>query len=168
MGEDNAGGADRREGLAVLDDAGADRSRRVVAGAADDDGAFLQAGQGGRLGGHGAGHFGRFIDLAQQVFVDVQLFQHLVRPAAVRDVQQLHPGGVGDLGCELAGQFIPDIVLRQQDFRAFGVIFRLVVADPEDFGGGKAGEGGVGGDLDQPFGADLLCNLLALLRGRTR
>ena len=48
---------------------------------------------------------------------------------------------------------------------ALSVDLGLMVPDPEDLGGGKAGEGRVGGDLDQPLGAHFLGDLLALGSG---
>ena len=69
------------------------------------------------------------------------------------------------LGGIIAGQHEADIVLGQQDVAALGVHIRLVIAHPQDLRKGEAGQGGIGGDGDQLFLADLLVDLVALLGG---
>ena len=160
VGEHHAGGADGGEGLAVPDHAGAHGSGSV--GAAHHRSASLQAGELCGAGGDFAGDFGGLVHLGQEGGVDVQLLQDFLAPAAAGHVQQLHAGGVGDLGGELAGEHVAHIVLGQQNVGALGVELGLVVAHPQNLRGGKACQGGVGGDFNQPLLAHPLGDFLAL------
>ena len=112
-----------------------------------------------------ARHLAGLIHLGQHGLVDVQDLQQLIAPAAVGHIQQLHAGGIRDLGGIVAGQHEADIILGQQDVAALGVHIGLVVTHPQDLGQGEAGQGGVGGDGDQLFLADLLVDFVAFLGG---
>ena len=161
----NAGRTDRGKRLAVHNNARTDGRSCVVAGTADHRSTLLEARQLGSLCGDIAGDLRGLVHLAQHGLIDVQLLKDLVGPAAVRHVQKLHTGSVRNLSGKFAGEHIADIVLGKQDMAALRVDFRLIVAHPEDLGRGKAGQGGICGDLDQSLPADLLRDLLALLRG---
>ena len=64
-----------------------------------------------------AGDFFRFIAVGEQVDVELQLAEQLLRPVALGHVEQQHAAGVADFGGELAGQPAADVVLGQQHFR---------------------------------------------------
>ena len=162
VGKNHPRSANGGEGPAVPHHAGADRRRRVVPRAADHDGPFRQAGELRRPAGELPGHLRRLVHLPRQGAVNLQLVQHFVRPAAVRDVQKLHPRRVGYLRRQLAREHIPDVVLGQEDVPALFVYFRLMVADPEDLGRGEAGQRRVGRNRNQPVVSQALGDLLAL------
>ncbi len=61
----------------------------------------------------------------------------------------MHVDGVG------AGEPVAHVVLGAHDVRDFGEHFRLVVADPQQFGQGEVGERGIGGELDELLAADV-------------
>ena len=63
----------------------------VVTGAANHRRARRQSGQLRGLLGDIAGNLRRLIHLSQHALVNIQLFQNLVGPAAVGDIQKLHP-----------------------------------------------------------------------------
>ena len=162
VGKHHPRGANGGKGLAVPDHDCSHGSGSVVPGAAHHGSAGLQPGKGRRPLGHHAGDLRGLVHLGKQSGIDVQLFQHFLAPAAVRHVQQLHAGSVGDLGGKLPGEHVAHIVLGQQDVGALGVQLRLMLADPQNLRGGKARQGRVGGDLNQPLLAHPLGDLLAL------
>ena len=96
-----------------------------------------------------AGDLFRFVGLGEQVDVEFQCGEQLLGPLPLGHVQQQHAAGVADLGGVLAGQPAADFVLGQQDLGQPVEIPRLVVSQPEDLGGGEAGQGRVGHHLDQ-------------------
>ena len=155
----NAGGADGGECLSVLDNAGPHCRRSIIACASDYGGADLESGQFSSLLCNSTRDLRGFVHLCQQRFVYSQLVQHLVGPAAVRDIQQLHSAGVGYLGGILAGEHEADIVLGQEDMTALLVILRLVVLHPHDLCGGESGDGWISGDLDHSVSADFIGDL---------
>ena len=165
VGKYHAGGAQRDKGAPRPHHAGAHRGRGVVSRAARHRCAGRQAGSSRGSRRHRAGQINRFIQLTQQGRVDLQLVQHLPAPAAVCHVQQVHAGGVGYLGSKLSRQLIAQVVLGQQDVTALGVQLRLMAAHPQDLTGGKAGEGRVGGELDEPLLPYQFRDLLALPPG---
>ena len=80
-------------------------------------------------------------------------------------IQELHAAGIGYLRGVFAGHGEAHIILGQEDVAAGGVILRLMVPHPEDLGSGEACEGGIGGDLYEPFLAHLGGDFLAFCRG---
>ena len=148
--EHDAGRADRRREHALAHDAIADRAGRTVARAADDHAIGREAEQLRRFRRQLAGDFFRFVAAwrtgsASSSSFDEQLF----RPAAMHDIEQQHAAGVADFGGEFAGQPAADFILRQQHLHRLGEILRLVVAQPEDFRRGEAGERRIGDHLDE-------------------
>ena len=78
----------------------------------------------------------------------------LLRPAAVRDVEQERAGGLLHVDGVDAGQAEADVVLGAEDVGDLGEDFGLVLADPEELGEGEVGQRGVGDELDDLFVAD--------------
>ena len=111
-----------------------------------------------------ARHFAGFVHLRQQRRVDVQHVQQLLRPAAVRHIEHLHPGCVADFSREIAGQHIAHIVLRQENVTALGVHFRLVIAHPQQLRQREASQRGICRNRNQLIAADNFVNLVALRR----
>ena len=89
----------------------------------------------------------------QERGVEVELAEQLVAPAAVGDVEQERPRGVADLGRVGAGEPVADVILGQEDLADPVPVRGLVLADPEELGGGEAGQGGVGDHPDQGLAA---------------
>ena len=160
--EHHAGGAECRERLAFLHHAGADSRGGVVARAARHGGAFLQARQCGGFLRHRARHVGGLVHLREQALVNVELFENLAAPAAVRHVEKLHTGSVRNLGGILAGEHVTNVILREQDVAALRVDLRLVVAHPEDLRSRESRQRRVRGDFDQTLRTDLLRDFVAL------
>lgn len=99
----------------VGDDSDSDRSRGVVArrppttGYSGGKSAFR-----GGFGGETTGYFRRFVDFTEQIAINTKTSEQLIRPAAVRNVKQLHSARVRDLGREHAAELVAYVVLRQQ------------------------------------------------------
>jgi UDP-3-O-[3-hydroxymyristoyl] glucosamine N-acyltransferase len=96
--------------------------------------------------------------------VDVEESEHLDGPGSIGDVEEEGAAGVGDFGGVLAGQAEADKILGEEDVAGFFVDAGLVLADPKDFGCGKASEGGVANEVDEAgsaagFGFDLVALL---------
>ena len=89
----------------------------------------------------------------------------LGRPVAGGQVEEHRPRAVGLVHRVVAGEAEPDVVLRQQDVGDPRPDVRLVVADPDELGGGEAGERVVAGDRDEPLRADDLADQVALGAG---
>ena len=87
---------------------------------------------------------GALVARRQQRRVDVELAEQLPAPAAVGHVEQQRARGVADLGGVRPGQAVADVVLGQEDLADPVPVLRLVLADPEQLGGGEAGQRGVG------------------------
>ena len=82
----NAGGADGCKRLAVLHNAGTHGCCRIIARAADHDGARRKAGALCGFFGDDTRHFRGFVYLRQECLVNIKLFKHFVAPAAIRHV----------------------------------------------------------------------------------
>ena len=70
----------------------------------------------------GARDLRRFVDLRQQSLVDVEFLEDLIRPAAVRDIQELHAARIGYLRRILPRHAEADVILRQEDVTAAAVV----------------------------------------------
>jgi outer membrane protein TolC len=98
--------------------------------------------------------FGAFEERGEPGHRDAGGFGDFFRPAAVDDVEEQGAGGFLHVDGERAGHAEADVVLGAEDVGNFGENFGLVLADPEQFGESEVGEGGVGGEFDEAFGAD--------------
>ena len=161
-GEDDAAGADGRRDGAGREDAHADGSGALVACACGYGGASGQAGGSGAGGADAGADLGAFEEPGQPLHGDACGFGHLGGPAAVGDVEQKGSAGLLHVHGELAGEPVADIVLGAEDVGDAGEDFGLMVADPEEFGEGEVGQGGVAGELDQALEADLFGQPVAL------
>ena len=143
-GEDDAGRAENDGERARPVDADAERSRSLVARCADRR---------------------ALVRRRQPLGRQLERLEHLVAPAAVRDVEEERARRVRDVDRALARQPQPDVVLRQQDVRDPRIRLGLVVPQPEELRRREAGQRAVPGQLDQPLEADALLDLGALGRG---
>ena len=116
-GEDDAGRAEHDGERAGLDDADAERGRRLVSRAGD---------------------LGRLVRARKPLARELERGAHLVAPASLRDVEEQRPGSVRDVGRVLAAEAQPHVVLRQQDVRDPRVRLRLVPPKPEQLRRGEA------------------------------
>ena len=96
--------------------------------------------------------------------IELEGVEHLGRPAAVGDVEQQRPGGVGDVDRPLARQPQPDVVLRQHDAGDPAVDSGSWRRSQRSFGAVKPGQRPVARERDQPLEADALLDLGALGR----
>ena len=165
MGEHDAAGAEGGGEHAGLDDAAADAAGGLVAAARGHGEVLGKAGPRGRVRREATGDFGPLERGGHEGGVDVQHAHQVLTPTAVAHVEQERAGGVGDVGGELAGEDIADVVLRKQDLGHARVVGGLLVAEPEDLGRGEASERGVADHLDQPALADALGDGVALRGG---
>src|SRR6185295_3043135 len=92
----------------------------------------------------------------QQTFVDVRRRQHLLRPAALRDVEHERPRCIGDVDRVLAAQAKTDVVLGQQQVAHAAPHVRLVRAYPEQLGQREVGERGIRRAREQTLATDVL------------
>ena len=140
-GEDDAGRAEHDRGGAGRGDPDAEGGSRLVAGAAD---------------------LGRLERRRQPLARDPERLAHLLRPAAVRDVEEERSRSVCGVDRPLAGEAQPDVVLRQQDVANPGVRLGLVPAKPQELRRREARQRPVAGQRDQPVEADEPFDLCAL------
>ena len=77
-------------------------------------------------------------------------------------VEKQRAGGVGGVGRALTGELQTNVVLRKKYLVHAGVRIRPLLAQPQDLGRLKSGDGGVACDLDQTLRADLLRDRQAL------
>ena len=149
VGEDDAAGAQRRADDAGRDDAVADSAGGLIPPTADDRDAGAEAEGRCAFLVERAGDLGRFVESREESFVDVEKAEEFVGPGAAGDVEQERAAGVANFGGVFAGHAVADVILGEEDVSGLFVDFGFVLADPEDFGGGEAGERGVGDELDQ-------------------
>ena len=102
---------------------------------------------------------GRLEDGREPVAGKLQRVEHVVAPAASRDVEEQRPGRVGGVDRPLAGEPEPHVVLRQHDPGDPPVRVRLVAPEPEELGRREARERPVPCQLDEPLPADPLLDL---------
>ncbi len=65
-------------------------------------------------------------------------------PLAVFDIEEEGAGGVGNFGGVFVREAVAEVIFGEEDLAALVEFFRFVLAEPENFGGREAGEGGVG------------------------
>jgi len=160
--EDHARRADRECDDAGLHRADAGRLGGLVAAAADHGRPGLQTGLARCVAAHDAGDLRAFVHGREPFRRDIQRAQHLFGPFAPGDVKQHRARRPGQIGRVAAGELEADVVFRQQDVRDPRVDVRLVLAHPQDLGGGEAGQGAVSGELDEPLLTDGGVDLVAL------
>ena len=147
--EQRAAGAEGDIAPALAHDARAHGSRGVVAGARHDLHARAEAQRFGDLALQRAHHLVAFVQGGELFFADAAHGAHLAAPAAVFHVQQQHARSIRKIGAEGARKAVCQIVFGQHDLGDPGKVFRLVVAHPQNFGGGEAGKGDVARPLRQ-------------------
>ena len=125
-------------------DPDAERSGRLVAGAADRR-ALVRVREPGER--------------------QLEQLQHLGAPTPPRDVEEQRPGGVGRVDRALPGEPEADVVLGEQDVRDPRIDVGLVPAQPEQLRRSEPGERAVAGQLDQAAQPDALLDLGALRGG---
>ena len=160
MSEDNAARTDSREGPAVRDDARTHSSCSIIACAAYDNRMDGQARLFGKFLADRTSDFRGLIDLGQQCLIDFELFQYLIGPAAVRNIQKLHATRIGNVSRIFSGHAEADVVLRQQDVTTAAVILVFVIADPQDFRRRETGKCRIRRDFNEVFLADAFSDFL--------
>ncbi len=142
---------------------------RQRAGASDPPahgGSGLVAGTGGHRHTLEAPHdIAALAELGKPRRRDLQLGEKLVAPAALGDVEEERPRGIGHVDAMPAGEPIAHVVLGQGDLPDAGVGRRLVLPHPEQLGGGEAGQGAVAGEPDETIAAASGLQRGALRRG---
>ena len=142
-GEDDAGGAEHDRERPGAVDADAERAGGLVARAGD---------------------LGRLVRRGEPRARQLQRVEHLLAPAAVRDVEEQRARCVGGVDRVLAGQSQPHVVLRQQHVADPRVDVGLVAPQPEQLRRRESGQRAIAGQLDQPVEPDALLDLGALRR----
>ena len=79
----------------------------------------------------------------------MQRREKLLRPAAIRHVEEEHPARVAHFRRVFARQTATYFVLRKKNLRDFVEVLRLVVAKPEDFRRRKAAHRRIADEFDQ-------------------
>ena len=81
-------------------------------------------------------------------------------------VQQQRSGGVADFGGKFSRESKSYVILGEQNLCGAGVVPRLVITEPKDFGSRESGERRIRDQLNQLFAsARGRLNLFALARG---
>ena len=163
--EHRAGGTEADIAAACADRAGAYRRCGVVSGAGNHNGVRRDAQQGGDLRLYGANFFVAFIEPGHLLLRNAADVQHLFGPALVLHIEQQHAGSVGIIAAVGPCEHIVHIILRQHDLCDFPEVLRLVLPKPQDFRGGEARKGNVGGPLGQLFFADDVVQVVHLVAG---
>ena len=164
-GKNDAGSAQRQRNDAFADRAHADRARALVAAAGDDRRARDQPGRLGRHGRNRPRHLGAFIGGRDKARRNPQLFEQCGRPIAGAQVKEDGPRRTGAVGGKFTGEPIAQIIFGQEELGGAGKDFRLLLADPENLGRGKARQCVVAGDADKFGLAHARANLVALRPG---
>ena len=73
------------------------------------------------------------IELRQHLLCYMADFTHLLRPAAVLDIQKQHAGSVRYIGAVLSGKLVCKIILRKHNLFNSCKILRLFISHPEKF-----------------------------------
>ena len=84
-----------------------------------------------------------FIEGGEHIHRDAADLAHLGRPALILHVEEEHTRGVGVFRGEHPRQLVGEVVLGQADLLGSREVLGLVLLDPEDLGGGEAGEGDI-------------------------
>ncbi len=116
-----------------------------------------------RRGGDRPRHVGPFVRPWEPGGVEAERVEHLVGPVAQREVEEQRAGTVGAVHGMVAGEVVPDEVLRQEHVRDPRPDLGLVAPDPEELGSGEPRERVVPGDRDQPLRAHDLADQVAFL-----
>ena len=164
-GKDHAAGANGGKGIPLGENTGSNGGRGVVTATARYGNPCGETCFFGGVFCDIARDIGALIDLCEKVQGNLQGIADLLAPLALGNVEELHSRGVGHLGGIFSRQLEADIVLGKENMSAFRKILGLVLLYPKKLGGCKAGQCGVGGDLDQPFSANARFDLAAFLGG---
>ncbi len=161
-GENHAGGADGGGDRAGSEDAHADGASALIACASGDGGTCGEScGRGAGVGDAGADLWA-FEEGWEPGERDTRGLGDFGGPAAMDNVEEQGSGGLLHVHGVGAGHAVADVVLGTENVGDFGKDFVLVIADPEEFGEGEVGQGGVGGELDETLIADLFGEPVAL------
>ncbi len=155
-GKDHPRGANGDAGEAFADHAVADGAGGLVAAAGDHRGAGGQASGPGASGGDAGADLGPFESCRQPLPGNVQGGEHLLRPAAMADIEQARTAGVSHVGGALTGQAKTHEILRQQEMTRGAPDGWAVTARPGKLGSGEADQHGIAGPLDDALGAEAL------------
>ena len=151
-GEHDAGGPEHeRDGPGPLD-SDAERRGGAVARARGDGNAVRRA----------ARDLGRLERARHPLLGQLERLQDGGREAALGDVEEQRARGVCHVDRALAAEPQPHVVLGQQDVPDARVGRGLVLAQPEQLGGGEARQRAVSGQRDQALEPDALLDLGAL------
>ena len=163
MSKYNTAGADGRKCFSVLNNTGSYCG--IVSGTSDYNCRSGKSCLFRDFRKNGTGYLRGLINLCKEALINIKLLQNLVRPLTFWHVQKLHTGSVRYLCCKLTGQDVTDIIFREEDVLTLCIIFRLMVADPEDLRSSKTGQGWVCSDFDQTLCSNLLGDLPAFFPG---
>jgi hypothetical protein len=144
--EQDSGGAERQERVALINDAGAHRAGGVIAAASRDWDRFHSP-RSGDFGPQGSGDLGPFVQSRHLVLGEPGCGQHRVRPGALRHVEPERARRIGEIGRLHAGHAQAHVVFWQQHEACRRKYVRLGLLDPQQLRRGEAGHGEVAGDL---------------------
>ena len=136
--EDGAAGAEGNTAIPIAEGVGTHSRPRVIPRTGTEDG-VRQAVLGLQL----ARSLVAFKEGGEHIHGDAADLAHLGGPAFVLYIQKQHSCCVGVLGGEDPRQLVGEVVLGQADLLGLCEVLGLILLDPQDFGGGEAGEGDV-------------------------
>ena len=149
----------------LADDARSDGGCGVVARARDDLDGGREAELGGDVTPQRADRLIALVQFGELPLGNAANGAHFGAPAAVFDVEQQHAARVRKVGTEAPRQPVGEVVFGEHDLGDAGKVLRLVVAQPQNFGRGEAGEGDVARVRRELFAADLLVEVGRFRRG---
>ena len=142
------------------------RASRLVACPANHGDADGQTQLSGGTGIELPGHLMRFHAAWHQPGIEPQLTHQPRVPTAFHHIEQQRSRSIAHFAGQLARELQTQVILGQQHVLELGEVLRLMVTQPENLGGGEAGEGGVAHHLDKCRPAPRCCfDGLALLLG---
>ena len=160
-----AGGTQADVAATLSHHAGADSGSGVIAGTGGNLNGGGNAQSGGDFRLYGTDTLVAFEELGHLRFRDAAEVQHFLAPALMLHVQQQHAGGIGIITGMNTGEDIVYIIFWQHDLGNLAEVFRLLIPNPEDLGGGEAGKGNIGRPGRQGLLADDIVQIIHLTGG---
>ena len=162
--EDRTRSPKRKIAGALSDCAGTDCGRGIIPRSRCDDYTLGQTPATGKLRLQIPDLLKALIQSRKLILPHAADLKHFGRPALMPHIQQQQTRGIGIIRAESTAHPECQVILGQHDAADPGKILRLMPADPEDFGGGKARERNIGRIFGELFSADHFVQIIRFFR----